>query len=567
MIGILIVAAPVLLYLTAALNVRKAEAGVPANFFTAHRKASLTVFATSAVAYAFQMSTIFPFLTWGASGEFLIPIVNSFFWGVGIVCFQASLRNPDRFVGRDQSLHGLLGDSYGSSVRQVASYLTIIGFLGFIVAELYFGSQVILAIMPVHRMIYVVMIGVSLIVLAYVAYGGQLSSIRTDQLQLALSYVGFFGLLAYFLYVILDRAITTDHADRLFLIGSLFAIPAVIWRRGGRFVGISFAGRHGAIISKMLNYVVVSLFAIIVLLMAILLSRMQFLPYNKSFWDLTGFGWPGLFSLILLPVCFQFVDLTNWQRLLAVRPPEDEESRLSSIVRTGLLTYALESPFTWLASLLFGLLAVKAVAGIDANKLLIDLPRQLLASKSGFDHFAAYLFILSVVSVMLSTVDSFLIGIIYTFVYDSYPTTRSICDSQNSHLIEQNSRKLINVGRAFAALALALGIIALAICDRVIPSGGDLFINLLLAFYSAQLSFFPLVLGTLYLKHLPTSFWANLSILLGGTSGILLGIYAVIWNQRFAWYPVLVCLVTSCIVYGVGLICSPNKKMQTDPPL
>ena len=154
MIGPFLVAVPIAIYLMAALSVRREDVRLPDTFFTAHRKVDVTVFSTSSIAYAFQMSTIYPFIVWGASTFFFVPIVNTLFWGVGILLFQLSFRRYESFVGRDQTLHGLLGDQYGNSIRKLASYLTITGFLGFAVAELYFGSQVLLSISQGKHIVY-----------------------------------------------------------------------------------------------------------------------------------------------------------------------------------------------------------------------------------------------------------------------------------------------------------------------------------------------------------------------------------------------------------------------------
>jgi hypothetical protein len=49
--------------------------------------------------------------------------------------------------------------------------LTITGFLGFAIAELYFGSQVLLAVAPSRAAVYGCIIGVSLVVYASLVSG------------------------------------------------------------------------------------------------------------------------------------------------------------------------------------------------------------------------------------------------------------------------------------------------------------------------------------------------------------------------------------------------------------
>jgi Na+/proline symporter len=550
-LGVLVILAPIALYLAAALSVHRKDLLYPDDFFTAHRRADVTMFSTSSIAYAFQMSTIYPFLIWGAAHFFFVPIVNTVCWGIGIFLFYLASSRYQEFIGNDQTLHGFLGNQYGQSVRRMASYLTITGLLGFAVAELYFGSRVLLSVSG-GKGAYAFIVAVSLIVYGYIAYGGQLSSMRTDQLQLAISYIGMFGISLYFLHVILTSAAMVPSSLKVASAVCILYVPVILYARRGTFFRVNFWGIFGARTGVVLNTLAVLLLAVMWIFALLLIPRPTSGSASWRFFDLTGFGIPGLLSLIILPVCFQFVDLTNWQRLLSVKPSLRPGHDLRKDIGKGLLTYALESPFTWLLSLFFGLLVTSAVAGIDATDLLVNLPQHLMQSANASDHLVAYAFILSVVSIMLSTVDSFMVGVIYTFAYDSYPSSQRLLDTGNVAAITEKARHIINVGRAFGLLSLATVIAALFVFDHSIPNGGELFVNLLLAFYSAQLSFFPLVFGVLFLRTRPSSGWAVLSMLLGAGSGIGLGIYAVIWNTKYAWFPLLLCFLVSCLVYSVG---------------
>jgi hypothetical protein len=566
MIGPFLVAVPIAIYLMAALSVRREDVRLPDTFFTAHRKVDVTVFSTSSIAYAFQMSTIYPFIVWGASTFFFVPIVNTLFWGVGILLFQLSFRRYESFVGRDQTLHGLLGDHYGNSIRKLASYLTITGFLGFAVAELYFGSQVLLSISQGKHIVYISIVGVSTLVYIYIAYGGQLSSMRTDQLQLAISYLGFFGIILYFLYVIFSSQSRINPALTIAsLVGAIY-IPYVLYKRRGRFLRLGF-GNHAVIAGgEFLNALIVLMLLAIWAFLLLLLRKGTVPTRPSSFFDLTGFGLPGLLSLAILPLCFQFVDLTNWQRLLSVRPSSVSTGQLRKDIGRGLLIYSVESPFTWLVALFLGALITCAVTGVNSENLLVDLPRHLIRTQTFTGRVIAYTFILSVISVMLSTVDSFLVGVIYTFTYDSYGPTQQFLDTKDADIIESKASYIISSGRRFGALALTLTLAMLFTFDRAIPNGGSLFVNLLLAFYSAQLSFFPLVFGVLFLRTRPTARWAGLSMGLGAGSGIGLGVYSVIWNPTYAWYPLLVCFGISCSVYVAGYLQARGNSVQDKMP-
>lgn len=556
MLGAVVILIPLLLYVIGALSVTKRDLTHPDDFFVAYKKVGITAFSSSSIAYAFQVSTIYPFLLWGASNFYFVPAVNTICWGLGIFAFYLCFDRYKKFIGHDMTLHGFLGSQYGLTVRVVASYLTIIGFLGFAIAETYFGSKVLLSVVEDRNLFYLLILFAFLFVFGYIAYGGQLSSIRTDQLQLIMSYIGVFGVMLYFLYLLLNQGLT--HSDMLTfgLLVFLIYIPVILLIRKFRF--IRFSEEETApnrFINGILNATIGLLLVSIVAIAFIkVISGGAHLP-TSGLINLEGFGRAGLLSLIVLPLLWQFVDLTNWQRLLAVKANEPGDLHsLHDNIRKGLLIYAIESPFTWLIFLFFGLLTVNALAGFTFQDLLVDLPKQLIASQTVVPRFFGYTFIVSVLAIMLSTVDSFLVGIIFTYVYDSNVRTRRLLDSHDQVLISNNYKRITNAGRVFGLLAILLGVLLFVVFDKKVPNGGELFINLLLAFYSAQLSFFPLVFGILFLRKHPSGAWANATMLIGAVAGISIGIYSVIWNQSFIWYPIPVCVGLSILVYSIGMV-------------
>ena len=157
-----------------------------------------------------------------------------------------------------------------------------------------------------------------------------------------------------------------------------------------------------------------------------------------GFFSLEGFGISGLLALIILPLCWQFADITNWQRLLSVKPLTQKPDSLDKEIKRGLRIYAFESPFTWLIFLFFGILASTTLSGLKPQDFLIEIPKLLISSSSLFERLLGYSFIISIISVMLSTVDSFIVGIIFTFVYDTHRPTRQLLDGNKKDEIKKN---------------------------------------------------------------------------------------------------------------------------------
>lgn len=562
MTGLIIILIPLLIYIVGALSVARKDLTHPDDFFVAFKKVGVTAFSSSSIAYAFQVSTIYPFLLWGASGSYFVPAVNTICWGLGIFIFYLCYNKYKQYIGKDLTLHGFLGETYGSSIRVVASYLTIIAFLGCAIAETYFGSKVLLSIVDNKNVFYLIVAVALLFVYGYIAYGGQVSSIRTDQLQLIISYVGVFGLMLYFIYLIIKNGISISPIlSWSFLTLSLY-ITAVFYFRKLKFIKFSEQDSNSdKYLNKFLNFLVIAVFGLVAIFSLVAFTSAKTTLAETKFFNIKGFGIPGLLSLIILPLSFQFIDLSNWQRLLSVKPDTTSESEsLNKNIRKGLLTYAIESPFTWVIFIFFGLLTITSLPQFTFQDLLIDIPKQLIQSNNHLQEILGYTFIVSVLAIMLSTVDSFIMGIIFTFVYDSYPKTRKLLDSKNTNEIEKGYSNITNTGRIFGLIAIICGVIIFVILDIKVPNGGELFINLLLAFYAAQLAFFPHVFGVLFFKNHPSTFWANASMIIGALCGVGVGFYAVLAKHEWAWYPILICFGLSTLIYSIGLLLRKKKQ-------
>lgn len=551
-IGILILLIPLLAYLISAFTVKKGTITSPDDFFIAYKRIGTTAFSNSSIAYAFQVATVYLFLIWGASNIVLIPTLNAIFWGVGIFLFSLCLPKLKKFIGSDNTLHGFLGEKYGNSVRFITSILTIIGLLGVAVAEIVWGSSVLYSIIADPLIIYIITVLAAFYVLVYISYGGQISSIRTDQIQLIFSYIGIFGLIVYLLYIAYtfnDNFSPTLSFSILFL---AIYTPIILLIRRGKFNQV-----EGEIkgYNKMLvigSNILTTLFLISIFIFAILnITKINLSVSISNLTDLTGFGLTGLLSLVLLPMFWQFVDMTNWQRILAVH--EKDSNQVQNIKR-GLLIYSLESPYTWIVFIIAGILMASTKTDIvNAGDLFINLPKEFIASASLIENLLGYGFIVSIISILLSTVDSVLLAAMFTFVYDTNPRTKAILDRGNGENIKGETSRILKSGKAFGLIILLIGLFFYLLFD-ITGKGGQLFIGMLFAFYTAQLSFLPSVLGAIFLKKLPNKSFVLMSIIIGGSLGVSTGLYATFINDTYQWYPVLVTLLSSSLLYGGGYL-------------
>lgn len=560
--GLVVLLIPLLIYLFFGLRLPKGQLQTPNDFFLAKRQVRTMPFSNSSIAYGFQVATVFPFLMWGAWKVLLVPIANAIFWGVGILLFAWALPRLRDFLGKDYTLHRFLSEKYGGSIsiRFATSLVTVIAMWGVILAEIIWGSQVITAIVPKSDFFYIAIFLMAFYVLVYVSYGGQPSSILTDQSQLVFSYVGVFGLLT--VLMILGG---TGHVpvDPVGWIGAIFFFIVVI----GVFLlrRFRFLEKGSGRIASLQNLL---LCASLVAFLAGCGAYAFRAPTNWGTTDLgvfrkpgDYFGWPGLVAMILLPISYQFVDMTGWQRILSVRNADGEAPPVREI-RRGVFLYALESPLTWLSMLLLGIVAVAAGLMPDVENPLVSLSKSLIASNPVGMKLLGYLFIISVLSIMLSTVDSVIVATMFAFSYDLYPKTRRQIDAAGGDAREI-LQPVLRSGRFFGATLVIAGLAVFTVLDTS-GLGGDKFIGILFAFYGAQLSFCPAVLGALFLSRRPGVLVTGASIVLGALSGLIFGLGGTFLKPSLQWWGVISALVVSTIVYVIGLALPKRQYAQAE---
>ncbi len=553
----LFLAIPLLVYVAASISVPRTAVKSPAGFFAAFRLVAERPFSNSAIASNFQVATAYPFLTWAVAGTPLVPFLNAMFWGLGIVLFSFALPRLRTLFGTSLSLHSYLGAAYRSKpVQLVTSSMTTLGLLGVALGEVTWGSQAVAAVATDPTMKYIVMVVMMLCVFAYIGYGGQVSSLRTDQLQLLFAYTGILSLLAV-LFIRLSR----EH-DKLStltrwfaIVGALYPVVIIAVRRGKVLVRTDKINSFSQYTTNASNILMGIVFVVTIAVSLFLLPPRM----SPLYWiNLQGFGRLGVASMIFLPLTWQFVDMTNWQRLLALRGGQDEEIRAA---RRGLRLFALESPFTWIMFLMLGSAAADLFPSLrGSSNVLADFPHQLLLSGKGADYWCAVLFLVSILAIMLSTVDSVLMAAMFTFVRDILPAFR--LDPIDWVANDQRSKRLLRYARLFGAFWMIIGLT----CYMVIDSrghGGNALIGALFAFYTAQLSMLPLVLGTLFLRKPPPGGMVLPGLIVSGLLGVGLGMYSTFADPDLTWWPVPVCLITGFVMYGIAMLVHRLRLGQT----
>ena len=353
-------------------------------------------FANSSTAYGFQVAAVVFFISLGFSAP-LAGLTNLVFWGIGILLFALLIPRLGPFLSFHGSLQGYLGDCYGSAtLRTVSSWVTVAGFVSFIIVELVFGTEIFRVFGLDSAAIALLTFVMGGFVVSYFSQAGHKTVIVTDQYQLFLAYLGLFGVL---LWLIFSGVSAVPISLPLALLASAAAVVGML------FSGIPL-GRQLEIDSRSLALAFRGLFWVTILL-CLFAFVVRYREYSAvpaqngaslsavfDLFTLTGHSfWPFVSAFVLLPLIWQFGDTSNWHRLGDVKlspdlhndgPDDNPDIRHAVskndrlILWSGFRRFALQSPFTILLPLIIGLLLQASILPIDARSAtLVDIFRSV----------------------------------------------------------------------------------------------------------------------------------------------------------------------------------------------
>ena len=238
---------------------------------------------------------------------------------------------------------------------------------------------------------------------------------------------------------------------------------------------------------------------------------------------LTGHSfWPFVSAFVLLPLIWQFGDTSNWHRLGDVKlspdlhndgPDDNPDIRHAVskndrlILWSGFRRFALQSPFTILLPLIIGLLLQASILPIDANNIfdiIFALPDSLVLHDL-IGQLAGILFVIAVLAIMFSTVDSLLATSVFVLIYDAYPKTRQVIDLDSLARQEGDApgvdrEESDRLKRRAIIGATGIIIVSLLMFYTLRATGVDP-VNLLFGAFSAQVALAPVVFLTLIYKR------------------------------------------------------------------
>ena len=506
------------------------------DYHTASRSTTGSIFQNSSVAYALQMATFGPFFIWGATGDYAPAIVNSVLlaFGLGVIfLFRAQIVDYLRHSLRKNdsiTIHEFISEAHGRSraVRFSASLLTIFALSGIIMSEMYVSAQFLRPLLGNNLNItYVIFIVMFLFMLIYTLVGGNAGVMRADQLQLGVAYVAMFAALSGMLIFTsaLGTSVAATHLPSLMMILVILAVlfglkhvrfidysvNAVADTELGKRRLIKWAASAYGIMERCLNVIIVS--AALVCLGTVIYLIFRFGPsqighaISSVTHPKTNTSVIALIALALLPLVYQICDITNWQRLAAFRPDHDprevgvkfddpaRERRgvNDAAIKKGLLGYAIEAPAVWVLMLLFGAAALLYPGGLKSSDPIGSFVTGLAGGGVG-GQFILGTLLVGVFAIALSTMDAVLSASLLAFRYDILPFLERKRSADSHSHAESGARRRT----AYFGVALYVCIIGLFyLSERFLKLDVNNYLAILLAFYSAQIAFFPLIIGGL----------------------------------------------------------------------
>lgn len=524
----------------------------PDRFFLSSHAHSKEEYGSAQIAYFLQMATIVPFFSFAFGGLWWLAAWNTVLYIIGILLFIYLLPRFNSgsldLVGRSSTPHALIASVHREPrLRSLASWLSMLAFLGLTLFEMVWGTKALQLVLGGNDYLYYLSISLFALYLVTVLWiGGQRAEIRTAQWQLVIAYIGLHLITGW---VLSEHPGVLAQTDAPFVFVAIFA--AGLWTIGRRVVHWKQDGRLEMI----------GLNAASVLSLSYVLFQIADTPgfFSTSILTMRPIAWPEkwvlismLFTLGWMPLVFQFVDMTNWQRLSALK----NEGSISS-AKSGLWQFVVESPLSWLFPIVLGLTAATFLqVSAQEDPWIVFLKRT--TALPGVWGVASMLLVLGLICVFLSTANALMSATGYAWAYDVKASTSAIMDrvhaARDGEVVTEDERSQVTLaGRIATSVAIAAAASIYILLDWKFDAGAQV-LGLFLAFFTPILSFVPgmlIPMRTGRAAHPQVAFW---SMLLSSVAGVLVGFYSLIGPPIFAWLSTPVCFAVSLAIYVPGFL-------------
>src|SRR5687768_7004082 len=549
---------------------RHANRGGAQAYFVSSHATRPEVVRNASIAYALRMAAFGPLLAWGASGELVPALIGSASFGLGVYSIYV-LREPlvefvDEALRRNRSItvHEFISQQHGNDrrVRRLAASLTLFALLGLLVAEALAVAAVLDAALPAgSRMAYPLVLATILLAALNATGSGHSGVMHSAQLQLGMLYLGLFGSTALLLYLHLSALMSLPPQGTMaILFVGVFCALTLFYRRSkyvdtariesaGTSRGARVLGRFGKILNIVISIAVV--LVIVLAVMELLTARPSTLARDTAA-ALHGARVPyiGLVALCAASLLYPLVDVTNWQRLAALRKDASAgdagPSRQAAALRSVFRIYAAESALVSVFICTLGAIAVIAIDPTGGADGLHSVVRRLVVDGNEVTVLLLPLLLLLVFMLALSTMSALFSASLCTLGYDVLESA-----------MKPKGRRVTRLAAGGLTAAVA-GALWGAETFLRISFASSAFLALLFAFCCAQLTFAPLVLGPVIGRRLGFSGtvsagWALVILGVGAAgSAAAIIVYFVTGMEAWLWAAVPACLGPGIVMFVIA---------------
>lgn len=388
----------------------------------------------SSIMYALQVAAIALFATWGHMYGFAAAVVP-LFWMVGYFIFSWML--SDAFLQsfasdkRFRTLHDFLANHGASrTVCVVAALLTLVGLSGPAMFEAFTVGRTIVAATPALGSSGSAGLSLAFLAIAliYMTRGGFSGVVKIEQIQLAIGYGGFNVAFAMALYLSSEQI----GRERVVFLSIICLICAVLFFIGKLWYHFkvhaylaSFPENESATQTHdVLGWIACLLGVASFLIVLILAPQSESVDpsamVENSSAEHMNFGFTALalFSLFVANAFYQFVDVTQWQRLLSIRPNTEDLAETGKILRSNILVGGVCSSLTWVIAVAFGVFLKYLYPDQDPYSVLSHFVGEIAKTSSHINGWLLFVLVASLVAVMFSTLDSLVAGTSFTVQND-----------------------------------------------------------------------------------------------------------------------------------------------------
>lgn len=515
----------------------------------------------SNVAANFQMLSVYPNIMFGIVGNVAVPMLNAIAFALGTLLIRHRVSRYKTMVEEGHgTVHGFIAGVH--SFPQLKRYTTIISlsvFAAVVAFEVVFLARILSSLMGGSQTAYYTLIfGLVFFLSCAVYFGGQKTTFFADNIHLVMAYIGVHVCLGYL-------AATGNPEGRadviLLLIGALSIIMIIFRFRTVFLKRVSRTGRITAILIALS-----ATYLLFTILWALPPEPHAYLVDAREKWTASFPSSPHVRAAMLLsaicPALFaNFVDFSFWHRIRAVEASQSSTARSDRRLERGINIFLVEAPLSWILPVAIGMLALTAAPRMSeilqsgTEDPVAGMVQWLLGSP-GLMSAIGLLFVVGLVSVTVSTVDSYLTSLSYLFAKDIASEKR-------------NEGQRVAAGRAFQFL-VALTIVLIFVVLDVLVAQSVLLLSIFLTVFAPLAAMSPLVVWPLIngKKYASPSLLGR--VLLVGSSvgagifGLCLGVWSVIAaptpDELLYWAPIPTAFICSWVLYLIYVLTAKTEQ-------